>query len=375
MEQLATCQARATALEAAAAVAAPAPPRYAEPPPLPLGQPDQQLQEWYPAIYARPASWKAVDHNAPAQQACPQVGVPPSTADQLSRVRRALADQLGHPPPLAQQAPAPPQPISLLACAAPGGPPMEQPAQQQQQQGTDPDCLSQPQPAQVTPPPSGDLHRVFSELQALQRRLQAAEERLQLQAGIGPQGAHAKQQQQQQRLSGGGSRPGSPCIPAQPAPSSSQHRQQEHRDSYQLIRELKQRRARLEAERLAAAAAALAAGAPLRGPGACSPPSAGLPASGPHAAPWLFDTRELPPGAALHQPLPRQAAAGRTAGSTCSWAQQAAAHGRGALVRAGGSRSSGTSPLAWHAAQQQLPGTVGDSRGWRRSLSVVRRWS
>lgn len=379
LEQLAACQAQVTALQAAAAMAALVPPCCPEPPPLleqpeqrqrELPRPQQQQQQRYPAIFARPASQQATGHGGAVDEPS-LLEVPPSVAAQLSRVKRALADQLGDPAPLAQQPhaqqhPAPQQPchttLSLPASAAP-----DEHAASEAHQGAVPS--SQPPPAAAPPPQEGDMQRVFSELQALQRRLQAAEERLQLQAGNAEQ---RRPPPSPHRVSGGGSRPASPGIAARRPASPARQKGQEHRDSYQLIRELKQRRARLEAERLAAAAAALASGAPPRGAGACSPPAAGAPASGARAAPWLFDTRDLPPGAALHQPLPRQAVASGAAGRTGGWAQQGAAYGSRSAGLTGGSRSSGTSPMAWHAANQQLPGTAGaGTRGRRRSLSAV----
>lgn len=364
--QLAASRARVAALEAAAAVAAHAPPPPLLPPLPPPPQEQGQLpqQDRYPAIYARPASPHAADAGAAPKHAAPCSG-----ADQLGRAKRALVDQLADTPQQAQQPSAPWQAhhttISLSAFADPPG---HLPAERQGQAAD----IAPLQPLPVQPPaapPPGDLHRVFSELQALQRRLQAAEERLQLQA------SQAAEQQQRARPPspgrGGGSRPASPGAAARRPASPARQKAQEHQDSYQLIRELKQRRARLEAERLAAAAAALAAGAQLRGGGARSPPPAGPPASGARAAPWLFDTQDSPAGAALHQPLPRQATAHRATGGTGSWVQQAAVRGWGA-GQAGGSRSSRTSPMASHAANQQLPATAGgSSRGRRRSLSAV----
>ncbi|EFN53259.1 hypothetical protein CHLNCDRAFT_137181 [Chlorella variabilis] len=139
------------------------------------------------------------------------------------------------------------------------------PYQQQQEQHQELPGVQQPQP----PPANPDLQRVYGELQALQLRLQAAEQRLQLQ----PLPPAASQQQQQryptiQPLAAhaapasadvnrwGNSSSGSPKAACRPPSPTNKH--QEHRDSWQLIRELKQRRAQLEAARQAAASAELA---------------------------------------------------------------------------------------------------------------------
>lgn len=374
MEQLQAARARIAELEAAAAQ------RYTPAPPPPQPQPDliaasrpppqPQLlpNPRFPAVHVQPAT-------------APPAGSPPAGAaagERMACVKRALGAQLAQTreQPSHAEAPAPAsEPLPPL-------PPRSQQQPQPEEEAPHHTSISLQVTAPVPAPPSepapaaSDLQRVFSELQSLQRRLQAAEQRLALQGP--PPAAHepapAAAPRQPSPAARASSRPGSAAgaRPASRGGAASPGGYREHRDSWQLIRELKQRRAQLEAQRVAAAGAALASAA-------LSPPAAGQPALGARAAAWLFDTQDRPPAdAVLQQPRPRQAAAARPSSSGARWAGQRA--GVPGAASAGRRTGREQSPMAWHAAGQPLFASEGGggARGRRASLSavsgVVLRW-
>ena len=369
MQQLGAARRRIAELEAAAGASRSVPPCGRSPP---VAQPDawaalaapllqslnqsaseQQQQKRYPDIYSQSGTG----------------GKAAGGGEHVARAKRALAEQLQleHPPqgggkedeggirPTGQQlAPA----HVPAAAAAPA------PLPQYHTAVSLPSVV--PVPAAAPAAGMSDLQQVFAELHALQQRLQAAEQRLQAQA------ANPAAPLPPPESPGGGSRPSSPGAAARPAcaaaagHTSGEHG--EHRDSWQLIRELKERRAKLETGRTAACSAALASCAVQRDGGSPSPPWTGA-----RAAVRLFDSRDLPPPASqLQQPLPIRPAAGRPASASCSGGRQQPAWERGG--RAGMGKASGRerSPMAWHAANQRLPGPGGDgTRGRRRSVSAV----
>lgn len=270
------------------------------------------------------------------------------------------------------------------------------------------------QPQSTAPLPGGcstgpgGLQQVQMELRALQQRVEAAEHLLMRQAASVPApapppaacvppplhsmqhwagGARAQQGAQQPGAARQGTEPalwGSPaasqpaspgsCLPSRPGSATA--RQQEHRENWQLIRSLKQRRNKLEAERLAALSATLAASAlqqadAVRSPSA--PQAAGAPAGN-----WRFDTQDHPAAAAvLQQPLPCQAVLRRPASATGTWGQRQHVGCSSAKAPARAptrGRSWETSPTSGQVTVPVLPAgsrSAQGSRGRRASLSAV----
>lgn len=369
--QLQVCRAQLAQLDVAAAVGAPPPTaQYREQalPPAHYSQPEPP-QPRYPIIYTQQQQQPcSSEPQAERQAAAAMTG-----SDHLRHVKRALALQLQQqqaslPPAESEDSevaaePVPPPSHYTAISVTAAGPPISSIAPPP----AAPPSQPAPQPPPTAPQTTADLQQVFSELQALQQRLQAAEQRLLLQA---PQ--QAQPEYPAEPSPDGGSRPGSTCAAA-PRPVSRSGTHQEHRESWQLIRQLKQRRAKLEAERLATASAALAGNSLRQAAGSSAPaPASGAVASGARANAWLFDTRDLPPTASLLQPVPRKAAAARPGSDTCGWGQQQPGRGRAAASVSRG-RSREQSTMTWQAAGQRLPGTAGggSARGRRASLSAV----
>eukprot|EP00887_Chlorella_sp_A99_P006554 scaffold3.g6554.t1 len=245
--------------------------------------------------------------------------------------------------------------------------------------------------------PAGDMTRIYGEIAVLQQRLQAAEQQLLLgwqagQAGtLERQGAApatagpvpagglwgcgpaanppaAATGAQPPWEAAAARRPGSPLSP-------SARREQQHRESWELIHTLRQRKANLESLQASAAASTVARAALMsQSPRPCAPAGAADKYSAEAAVPWgegeeagrwMFDGRGLPAGTRMRQPAPVRLSAPH--GAVCHEQQRSVS----------APRRRAASPAAWEARQQEQrwQGRQGErepSCGWRRSASADR---